>query len=101
MSVEEKVDVKEKLAELLENGNKPQLRGFLNDQYPQDIAESLKDLEDNQILNCFLLLDLEHAGDVLAELSHENQKQLLKSIPLLTKIFKCLSITLKNLAKKF
>lgn len=77
MPVEEKNMVIEKLQMLLEKGAKSELRDFLNDQYPQDIAEAFENLSETEKLSCFMLLDLEHAGDVLAELPHEAQKNLL------------------------
>ena len=78
MSQEEKIKIANTLKDLLKNGSKNQLRLFLNDQYPQDIAEAIEDLKEKERITCFLLLDIEHAGDVLSELNNETQKNLLK-----------------------
>lgn len=80
MPVEQKNLSLDKVSYLLEKGSKSELRDYLNDQYPQDIAEIIQNLNDTEKLNCFLLLDLEHAGDVLAELNSETQIILLKLI---------------------
>lgn len=80
-TVEEKQKtVSDTLSKLIEKGSKSELRDFLNDQYPQDLAEALENLPDTNKLNCFLLLDLEHASDLLAELNHDIQKDLLKTL---------------------
>ena len=72
--------VADTLSELLEKGSKSELRDFLNDQYPQDLAEAFENLPDTSKLNCFLLLDLEHASDLLAEVNDDTQKDLLKML---------------------
>ncbi|MBI1857713.1 MAG: magnesium transporter [Candidatus Melainabacteria bacterium] len=78
MPVEAKNLVLEELLELLLHGNKSEIRDFLNDQYSQDLAETIETLNDADKLSCFLLLDLEHTSDVLAELSSETQNYLLQ-----------------------
>jgi magnesium transporter len=65
------------LISLIDQGDKHQLRLILNEQYPQDIAELLPELDENQQLFCFRLLDLDHASETLAELDPEIQKRLL------------------------
>lgn len=79
MATKQKITVPEKVIKLLESAQKSQLRDFLNDQYPQDLAEAIENLKKNEDkLTCFMLLDLEHAGEVLAELNSETQRSLLK-----------------------
>lgn len=78
MATKQKLTVPEKVEKLLKSGQKSQLRDLLNEQYPQDLAEAIEGLKDADKLTCFMLLDLEHAGDVLSELSHETQIKLLK-----------------------
>jgi len=74
-----KITIGERITGFLKTGQKADLRGFLNDQFPQDIAEGIENLNDQDKLNCFMLLDLEHAGEVLSELSRESQKEILKT----------------------
>ena len=80
MPLEQKSNVIKKVNKLLQTSQKSQLRDFLNDQFPQDIAETIESLKDKDKLNCFLLLDLEHAGEVLAELNNDTQMSLLKTL---------------------
>lgn len=80
MTVEETIDLSKRISQLLEDGKKSELRAFLNDLYPQDLADALKNIKETEKLNCFLLLDLEHAGDLLAELNHDTQKSFLKTL---------------------
>ena len=42
-----KITIGEKITGLLKNGQKADLRGFLNDQFPQDIAEGIENLNDH------------------------------------------------------
>ena len=70
----------EKVAEFIENNQDHKLKEFLNDQYPQDIAPVLENLKEEKKIFCFSLLELENASKVLAELSSETQKMLLKTL---------------------
>ena len=78
MKVKHIVTLKDQLNILLENKQETELRDFLNDQYPQDLAETLENLNTEEQLECFKLLELEAASKVLAELNHEAQMNLLK-----------------------
>ena len=57
-----------------------ELKGYLNDLYPQDLAPVLEKLKDEEKIFCFTLLTPENAGHVLSELSSDLQKLLLKKI---------------------
>ena len=74
------VTLKDQLNNLLENNQEAELRVFLNDQYPQDLAETLENLNEEEQVKCFKLLELEGASKVLAELNHEAQMNLLKAL---------------------
>lgn len=73
-----KQNTSEKLSSLLKNKQKEELKSFLNDEYPQDLAPIFENLKDKDKLTCFSLLDLENAGKLYAELSLEVQKDLLQ-----------------------
>ncbi|MBI4532346.1 MAG: magnesium transporter [Candidatus Melainabacteria bacterium] len=66
------------LEALLKSGDRQQLRLFLNEQYPADLAEWFSEIDKACRLACFRLLDLDNASAVLAELEPENQRDLLK-----------------------
>ena len=52
------VTLKDQLNGLLENNQEAELRFFLNDQYPQDLAEALENLNEEEQMKCFKLLEL-------------------------------------------
>ena len=74
------VTLKDQLNNLLENKQVSELRNFLNDQYPQDLAETIENLKEEEQIECFKLLELETAAKVLAELNNEVQMNLLKTL---------------------
>lgn len=80
MVIEEKITVQKNLLQLLENKEPEKLKFFLNDQYPQDLAEAIEHLKEEEKYTCFRLLDTEHASKVLSELNTENQMELLKAL---------------------
>ncbi len=79
-AIQPKQTLPEKVNELLENNQDHELKDFLNDQYPQDIAPILENLKEEEQIFCFSLLDLEIAGKVLTELNSETQMMLLKTL---------------------
>lgn len=79
MSDQAVIDLEE-LSSLIESGERQRLRVILNDQYPADLAEWLVEMNTEQRLSCFRLLDLDNASAVLAELAPENQRTLLKEL---------------------
>lgn len=80
MAVKQKITVGEKIKKLLAQEQKSQLKDFLNDQYPQDLAPAIENLKDEDKLTCFLLLDLENASKALAELHSDTQLNFLKTL---------------------
>ena len=80
MPAKQKSSPSDKIKKFLETGQKSQLKDFLNDRYPQDIAPAIESLKDEDKITCFMLLDLESASKVLAELHIETQLELLKTL---------------------
>ncbi len=72
------ITLKDQLNNLLKNKQRDELRIFLNDQYPQDLAETIDKLDSEDQIICFKLIELETAAKVLSELNHEAQRNLLK-----------------------
>lgn len=70
----------EQLADLIDSGERQQLRMLLNDQYPVDLAESFREMDQKHRLACFRLLDLDNASAVLSELEPEYQRNLLRDL---------------------
>lgn len=70
----------EQLADLVDSGERQQLRMLLNDQYPADLAEFLVGMDKTRRLTCFRLLDLDNASAVLAELEPDHQINLLRDL---------------------
>ena len=70
----------QQLTELVDNGQRQQLRMLLNDQHAADLAEWLSEMDPEHRMSCFRLLDLDNASAVLAELELENQRELLKNL---------------------
>lgn len=70
----------EQLADLVDSGERQQLRMLLNDQYPADLAEFLVGMDKTRRLTCFRLLDLDNASAVLAELEPDHQRNLLRDL---------------------
>jgi magnesium transporter len=70
----------EQLADLIDSGERHQLRMLLNDQYPADLAEWLVEFDQKRRLACFRLLDLDNASAVLAELNPDHQRALLRDL---------------------
>ncbi|HEY9791101.1 MAG TPA: magnesium transporter [Candidatus Obscuribacterales bacterium] len=70
----------DRLGELLERGERPQLRMLLNEQHAADLAEMFRELDLPQRVRCFRLLDLDNASAVLAEMPAEGQRLLLREL---------------------
>lgn len=78
MKVKQKLTISEKISQLIKSNNKDELKVFLNDQYPQDLAPAIEILNDEYKLVCFSMLDLETEGKIFSEFNTETQKNLLK-----------------------
>lgn len=68
------------IAALIQKNERQQLRHLLNEMHPADLAQTLSEMDKGWRLYCFRLLDLESAGDVLAELTSTEQGELLKEL---------------------
>ena len=71
------ISTEEKISDLIRNNNLQDLKDFLNDQYPQDLAPVLKEVKPEEKKICFSLLEPDNAGKVLAELNFDSQVNLL------------------------
>lgn len=74
-------DFLSRLEELIDNGNKEQVSLLIQDLHPADIAEILKELNNEQARFVFLVLDNEKGSDVLAEIDEEERNNFLASFP--------------------
>ena len=68
------------LNELVEGGDRTRLRLLLNDQHAADLTEALQELDMQNRMFCFRLLDLDNASAVLAEMDRDNQRVLLRGL---------------------
>ena len=73
------MDMKEKIAELLEQKNYAGLKEYLSAETPQDIAQALSDLDEEQILVAYRVLPKETAAEVFVEMPPEEQEMLIKT----------------------
>ena len=71
----------DQLEEWIDAGNKTEIQKAVDNLHPADIAEILKELNNERAQFVFLLLDNEKASDVLAEIDEEERAQFLESIP--------------------
>lgn len=68
------------LEALVESGQRQKLRMVLNEEHPADLADWLSDMDHENRLSCFRLLDLDNASAVLAELDTDAQRDLLRQL---------------------
>ena len=71
----------DQLEEWIDAGNKTEIQKAVDNLHPADIAEILKELNNERAQFVFLLLNNEKASDVLAEIDEEERAQFLESIP--------------------
>ena len=71
----------ENLKHVIEEKNDAKAKGLLEELYPADIAELYKDLNLQEAIYLYLLMDGEKAADVLMELDEEDRHKLLKELP--------------------
>jgi magnesium transporter len=71
----------ENLEEIIEKKDDEKAKELLKDLYPADIAELYRELNLEQGIYLYLLMDGEQAADVLVELDDEDRKKLLKELP--------------------
>lgn len=71
----------ENLKSIVTQKDDEQALALLKDLYPADIAELYKDIELEEAIYLYLLMDGEKAADVLMELDEEDRHKLLKELP--------------------
>lgn len=69
------------LKKIIEEKDDAKARALLQDLYPADIAELYQDLNLQEAIYLYLLMDGEKAADVLMELDEEDRHKLLKELP--------------------
>ena len=67
--------------ELIDAGQKQEVKDLVSDLHPADIAEILEELNNERAQYVFLLLDNEKASDVLAEIDEEERVHFIESFP--------------------
>ena len=76
------IDNIDRLEDLIEAKDEAQLRAYVSDMHPADIAELIAELDDvDDALFVMQLLDDETAADVLAELDEDERADLLEMMP--------------------
>ncbi|WP_080902674.1 magnesium transporter [Parabacteroides sp. Marseille-P3160] len=71
----------ETLKKVIEEKDDKQAIAIIKDLYPADIAELYKELNLDEAIYLYLLMDGEKAADVLMELEEEERHKLLKELP--------------------
>lgn len=71
----------ENLRKLIESKEDEQIKPILNELYPADIAELYQELDLQEAIHLYLLMDGDKAADVLMELDEEDRHKLLKELP--------------------
>ncbi len=71
----------EKLKSIIVAKDDAQAQALLNDLYPADIAELFQELDLQEAIYLYLLMDGDKAADVLMELDEEDRHKLLKELP--------------------
>lgn len=69
------------LKKIIEEKDDAKASALLQDLYPADIAELYKDLNLQEAIYLYLLMDGEKAADVLMELDEEDRHKLLRELP--------------------
>jgi magnesium transporter len=74
-------DYIEHLKRIISEKNDANTLGLLNELHPADIAELYSELELQEAIYLYMLMDGDKAADVLMELEEEDRRKLLKAIP--------------------
>jgi magnesium transporter len=67
---------------LLEEGKEEELKSFLLDLHPADLAEALSPLDMEDTIKVMSLMDIQKAADVLVELSESVRDEVARTLPL-------------------
>ena len=76
----EAYELKEKIQDLLEQRTFVELKNYLLEQNPVDIAESFNDLDEKEVSLCFRLLEKELATEVFVNMDSDRQKLLINGL---------------------
>ena len=76
----EAYELKEKIHDLLEQRTFVELKNYLLEQNPVDIAESFNDLDEKEVSLCFRLLEKELATEVFVNMDSDRQKLLINGL---------------------
>ena len=76
----EAYEMKEKIQDFLEQRTFVELKNYLLEQNPVDIAECFDDLDEKEVSLCFRLLDKEIATDVFVNMDSDRQKSLINGL---------------------
>ncbi len=71
----------ENLKKFIESKDDERIKAILNELYPADIAELYQELDLQEAIYLYLLMDGDKAADVLMELDEEDRHKLLKELP--------------------
>lgn len=69
------------VSELIESKESEQLKEYLSELHPADIAELCNELDAEEARFIYLLLDNETAADVLIEMDEDARKRFLEILP--------------------
>ena len=76
----EAYELKEKIQDLLEQRTFLELKNYLLEQNPVDIAECFDDLDEKEVSLCFRLLEKELATEVFVNMDSDRQKSLINGL---------------------
>ena len=76
----EAYEMKEKIQDLLEQRTFLELKNYLLEQNPVDIAECFDDLDEKEVSLCFRLLEKELATEVFVNMDSDRQKSLINGL---------------------
>ena len=76
----EAYELKEKIQDLLEQRTFAELKNYLLEQNPVDVAECFNDLDEKEVSLCFRLLEKELATEVFVNMDSDRQKLLINGL---------------------
>ena len=80
ITVSEAYEMKEKIQDFLEQRTFVELKNYLLEQNPVDIAECFDDLDEKEVSLCFRLLEKEIATEVFVNMDSDRQKSLINGL---------------------
>ncbi len=76
------IEILENMSEFLQNHEDEEIREFIENVHPADIAETMVDLEDDEQNKLFELLPWDIATEVLENISSETFSRLIRALPI-------------------